>query len=242
MATERYNNIGKGGIVKEGIFVRFPEFVPASEDNYWKNPMHSKLMIVGESNYFKDNVDSVYKNPDEWYKGMDTLHLIPNEYIGKFKNHKSGHPLFDRLRDSMNVVSNDIHCDKIYEEAMYYNYFLRPATGGKTFRNFCKPLDREVAGTALCGIIELDKPNIVIFASKYAYDTFRNYVKEKIRTGDSKFSFVDYRNFFELTGEETVRIEFVNHPTSRFQKWYENVNSKLKFERLLKEYWIKENK
>lgn len=73
MAT-RYDNIGKGGIVKEGIFVRFPELIPASRDNYWNNPTHRKLLIVGESNYFEENVDSFFKDPEVWYRGGE----IPN--------------------------------------------------------------------------------------------------------------------------------------------------------------------
>jgi hypothetical protein len=34
MATDRYSNIGRNGVVKEGIFVRFPDLIPASTDNY----------------------------------------------------------------------------------------------------------------------------------------------------------------------------------------------------------------
>ncbi len=239
MAT-RYDNIGKGGIVKEGIFVRFPELIPASRDNYWNNPMHRKLMIVGESNYFEENVDSFFKDPEVWYRGEDTQHLIPENKKDLVKNWKADYLPFDRLRDSMNAVSNDLHhCGAIYEEAMYYNYFLRPAIGGETFRKFCKPIDCEVAGTALLGIIELDMPDIVIFASKYAYNEFRNYIKCKIGTCDCKYTVSDFKNYFELAGEVNVRIEFVYHPSSRFQKWDKNENSKQKFERLLREYWIK---
>ena len=56
MSTERYSNVGKGGIVKEGIFVRFPDLAPAGTDNYWNSKTHGKLIIVGESNYFEDDV------------------------------------------------------------------------------------------------------------------------------------------------------------------------------------------
>ena len=77
MESNRYSNIGKGGIVKEGIFNRFPDLIPAFSDNYWNNATHKRLMIVGESNYFDDNTDSVFKNPEEWYKGEDQQHLIP---------------------------------------------------------------------------------------------------------------------------------------------------------------------
>ena len=214
-----YSNIGKGGFVKEGIFNRFPFLVPATYgENYWNNPRHNKLMIIGESNYLQDYTDSVFKDPDVWYQGEITKPLIPKEKEKYFKNEKSGYAPFDRLCDSMKSVLKT-EFGTIYEEAVYYNYFLRPATGGRTFRHFCKPIDREIAGTALCGILEILKPDIVIFASKYAYDEFKNYIKS-----------TKYNN---------TRIECVYHPSSKFQKWESNPNSKQKFEELLRKYWIK---
>lgn len=219
MATNQYSNIGKDGIVKEGIFNRFPILEPVTlGDNYWKNPRHNKLMIIGESNYFPDNVNSVFKDPVAWYQGEITKPLIPKEMEDNVSNYKSGYPPFDRLRDSMKTVLKT-EFDHIFDEAIYYNYFLRPATGGRTFRSFCKPIDRKVAGTALCGILEIVKPDIVIFASKYAYDEFTKYIKS------SKYN--------------DTRIEFVYHPSSTFHQWEKDPNSKQKFERLLKEYWIK---
>ena len=69
MATDRYSNIGRNGVVKEGIFVRFPDLIPASTDNYSNSEFHKKLLIVGESNYFEDGLDSVFKSSQEWYSG-----------------------------------------------------------------------------------------------------------------------------------------------------------------------------
>lgn len=216
-----YSNIGKGGIVKEGIFNRFPVLIPATYgDNYWNNPRHNKLMIIGESNYLQDNADSVFKDPYAWYQGEITKPLIPKEKENDFKNEKSNYTPFDRLCDSMKTVLKT-EFGAIYEEAVYYNYFLRPATGGRTFRHFCKPIDREVAGTALCGILEILEPDIVIFVSKYAYDEFIKHI------GSTKYN--------------NTQIEFVYHPSSKFQKWESNPKSKQKFEELLRNYWIKKD-
>ena len=126
---------------------------------------------------------SVFKDPVAWYTGEDTQHLIPipetepKKYTMKVNNWKAGYTPFNNLCKSINNVSNDFHCSAVYEEAMFYNYFLRPATvrvirGKKnlSFKKDCTQLDREVAGTALCGIIELDRPDIVIFVSKYTFD------------------------------------------------------------------------
>lgn len=217
-----YSKIGKGGIVKEGIFERFPQLTPSSLPKNWGcSNSHNKLMIVMESNYFKDNVDSVFKDPEAWYTGTDTNHLIPQEIKNLVENDKAGYLPFDRLLKSMNQVLTEIQCEHIYDEALFYNYFLRPATGSNSFRRFCKPIDKEVAGVALCGILETNKPDIVIFASKFAYDEFSKYKKS-----------VGYV-------PNNIVIDFVYHPSDRFHKWNINPNSKQKFEKLLKDYWIK---
>lgn len=124
----------------------------------------------------------------------------------------------------MSEVAN-ILCKSVYEEAVFYNYFLRPATkranGEKGFKKDCEPLDRIVAGTALCGIIDIVIPDIVIFVSKYAFDEFMEYKKS-----------VGYNT--------NATIDYVCHPASFGPNgWSKSENGKQKFEKLLKEYWVK---
>ena len=213
-----YSNIGKGGIVKEGIFNRFPDLIPAGN---WDSDKHKKLLVIGESNYFDDNVDSVFKNPEAWYKGEDTLHLIPE---GKKTdvNNWIAYRSFDRLCKTIKEVLEGSTCEHIYDEAKFYNYFLRPATvrgRNKSFKKDCTPLDRDVAGSTLCEIIELDKPDIIIFVSKYAYLEFRNYIESK-----------EYKN--------NIPMDFVNHPAHPASWHNKNGNGMQKFKKLLSDYWI----
>ena len=185
MENNRYVNIGKGSIVEEGIFVRFPELIPASLDNYWNSKKHKKLLIVGESNC-------------------------------------NGYKSFDRLCKSMNEVLNETLCEHIHQEAMFYNYFLRPATVRKKNRPFkkdCSQLDRDIAGSALNGIIDLDHPDVVIFISKYAFLEFNKYMTSNRLSYD-------------------IPIDFINHPSIHFSWNHRNGNGKQKFEKLLREYWI----
>lgn len=228
-----YDSIGKGGIVKEGIFVRFPELKPARPNNWGNSNIHYKLLVVAESNYFDDvietNSKSVFKNPELWYQGdKQHLILIPDSKKNDVDNHKY-YKTFNKLCKSMNEVSNGLlNCGAIYEEAMFYNYFLRPATvhgRDKRFEKDCTPIDNEVAGTALCGIIEIDKPDIVIFASgEFAYRKFIEYIK----TVGCKINVPN------------IHIDYVNHPAHPARWWdYKTLNGKHKFERLLREYWIK---
>ena len=242
MATDKYSNIGKDGIVKEGIFNRFPILEPVTlGDNYWKNPRHNKLMIIAESNYLNDNVDSVFKNPVTWYQGEASIikQLLKDQEkkVSTWKYYGT----FSKLCKVMNEVANT-HCKSVYEEAVFYNYFLRPASVKGTDRSFkkdCEPLDRDVAGTALCGAIDILNPDIVIFASKYAYDEFKDYLGYSDNTN---IRFVSEYKYLELAKyNRKIRIDYVNHPAARgyYNNWYKSENGKQKFECLLKGYWLR---
>ena len=241
MATD-YSNIGKDGIVKEGIFNRFSILEPVTfGDNYWNNPRHNKLMIIAESNYLDDNVDSVFKDPEVWYQGKASIikQFLEDQKkkLSTWKYYKT----FSKLCKVMNEVANT-HCTSVYDEAVFYNYFLRPATvrgEDRSFEKDCEQLDRDVAGTALCGAIDLLNPDIVIFASKYAYDEFKDYLEYSDNTN---IRFVSDYKYLELAkyNNRKIRIDYVNHPAARGDNnWYRSENGKQKFERLLKEYWLR---
>lgn len=220
-----YNGIGKD-LIKGGIFERFPELIPKGGENYWQGE-HSKLLVVGESNYFEDDMESKsdFKVAEKWYHGIDCC-LIPKEMTKNVNNWKSGRG-FNNLFKSMKKVLeeegiNDFKADLI-NEITYYNYFLRPACVKKSNRGFekdCEPIDCEVSYSALCGIIEEIKPNIVIFVSKFSHGEFmESYIKEE-------------KHF------ENVVIDYVNHFAQAC--WYD-ANGQQKFENLLREHWVNKN-
>lgn len=222
--TDRYTEchcLNEYDIIKEGIFVRFPELIPAASKNYWNSKKHKRLLIIGECNYFDDNVDSVYKIPKVWYKGKNTQHLIPKEKKSDISNYKSNKTLY-RLCKTMNDVLGEPLCKHVYDEAMFYNYFLRPATlrkNDKSFKKDCTRMDRKVAGIALNRIIDIDHPDIIIFISKYAYMEYRKYMDKR------RIAYA-------------IPTYCINHPASHFSWYHRNGNGKQKFERLLRGYWI----
>ncbi|MDR0832667.1 MAG: hypothetical protein LBN93_00515 [Candidatus Symbiothrix sp.] len=216
-------------IVKEGVFERFPELVPVFGGNY-SSDKHKKLLLVGESNYFPDEWEdskSVFKNAELWYKG-ENCSLIPEEMQRNVSNWVGDYKLYINLFNSMKFVLDKCEItgykDYLLEEASYYNYFLRPARGikGKNgFQKDCKPIDSEVSYIALCSIIKEKNPDILIFASKYAWTNFDSYCKKHNQ---------------EFT---TTKIEWVNHPSVHFSWHHRYGNGKQKFEKLLLENWIK---
>jgi hypothetical protein len=220
------DKIGKE-IVSEGLFERFPELVPAVGDKYWSDN-HSKLLLIAESNYFSDEMEnkSVFKDAEKWYKEQNAP-LIPEEMKKNVCNWiGEGYRPFDNLFKSMKTVLNESNIeydDYLLKETAFYNYFLRPASkrnGNIGFKKDCKPIDKEVSGLALCGIIDKYSPDIVIFVSKYAWEEFTKYCQRENKTF-------------------TAKIEFVYHPSRHFSWNHRYGLGQQKFESLLKEYWIK---
>lgn len=229
-AYEQIHSISFGKeLISKGVFNRFRELEPAIGKNYGMNNLN-KLLVVAESNYFEDDLEtrSVFKDAEKWYSDENCL-LIPDEkkddvssWIGE------GYGIFDKIFKSMKIVLNEANIkydDYLLEEFSFYkNYFLRPASRkvkDLSFKKDCKPIDREIAGIALCGIIDIIKPDILIFTSKYAWEEFTKYCQNANRV-------------FENT-----EIHFVYHPSNHFSWNNKNGFGKPKFESLLREYWLR---
>lgn len=227
MMNDDLKKIGKGGIVEEGVFVRFPELVPAWGNHFWREDRaHKKMLLIGESNYF-DDADIPYSDflqPQEWYRNPDAK-LIP-EYrktdVGNWKTYKT----FTRVYDCMNRILDENHIEHEEDalcESAFYNYFLRPAHNTGRKKQFVpQPVDLDVAGEALTGIIRVLEPELIVFLSKLAYNSFLKYCSEK-----------------NIVWEGIV-IEQVNHPASwRFHNAEKSAcYGKVKLEGLLRKYWI----
>ena len=224
-----WTGIGKD-LIKEGVFERFPELIPAvGEPNYWKGE-HSKLLLVGESNYFEDKFESIsdFKEPNKWYFGGKDR-LIPPEkidFVNNWVGSRGHNNIFKSIKTVLDEEGIINYNSYLLQEAAYYNYFLRPASekdkNGKKnlgFEKNCKQIDCEVAYSALCGIIEVIKPDIVIFVSKFAWGKFEEYRK----MGNKQF--------------ENVSIDYVNHFS---RACWNDENGKKRFENLLREFcWVK---
>ncbi|HPW66442.1 MAG: hypothetical protein ACOX0M_05925 [Salinivirgaceae bacterium] len=228
--TEKFDNGFRSiesEIVSEGIFNRFPRMMPMVGSDYEKQP--AKILLVLESYYF-NNEDSEngseFKNIENWYKKKGAI-LIPKSSEKKVNMRedwicnptKGPFPNIYRSLSTLRGGSFESQCRSI----AIYNYFLRPAynnnKGSKGFgyNNYCTEYDRTVAYEAFCGIVNIMKPDIIVFLSKFSFTTFQKHNKS-------------FNN---------VIIEKVSHPSS---PWWNRDNGKhgrQKFENLLREYWVK---
>jgi len=220
---EKYNEI-INQIKEEGIFVRFQKLKPFEGTNWNIDKNHSKLLLIGESNYFEDELESTsnFKVAKDWYIG-DKSRLIPNEKEADVNNGGK----IEHLKGLKLTILKLLNKNPYYEIA-FYNYFLRPASikiiNGKRdlgFKKDYKDLDGEVAFVAFCEVLESLQPDIVIFASALAWEKMELFKKIN-----------NIKNFGDIV------IEKVSHPSS---PWWNNSNGAYGhqlFEDLLWKYWI----
>ena len=221
---EFYFGIGKE-IVKEGVFERFPELIPAVGNNYYrKDNIHGKMLLIGESNYFidKDIQESNFNDERKWYLASDAK-LIPDyrkKDVSNWIEYKTFNKVF-KIMDRMLAVTGAEYSGYLLQEASFYNYFLRPAYKKGSNKGFVPlSIDKEVSGMALSNIIARLSPNLIIFLSKKSYTEFEKFCK---------CNYIVYEN---------IIVEYVSHPASIWWNRNGGILGKSKFEQLLKDYWI----
>lgn len=216
-------------IIREGIFERFPELIPCVGMNYERTDgKHKKMLLVGESNYFDKSLESVsvFQEAERWYK-EDTDKLIPEEMRVAVSN-DIGYKTFNRVFDIAREVLNDNGVESVgdrLDETAFYNYYLRPALNpGPGVAKKIKPesIDKEVAGVALCGIIERLQPQLIVFFSKPAYDDFNWYI--------------EYNGL--KTKYDAIKIDRVSHPSSAWWNRNNGEKGRALLKKILKEYWL----
>jgi len=139
----------------------------------------TRILIIGESHYFKDT--TLHHDPKIWYSrsfpesldlrsGHRVRHQITRSIDNKFG--KETHIMHKNLNnelgkcyyfDRQNTTTNSP-----YNSIAYLNYFQRPAnkTGGSISP---KALDIEVSLETIKGVINIIKPEVVLFASVKAF-------------------------------------------------------------------------
>ena len=205
-----------------GIFERFPELIPAVGEHYYREDgLHKKLMLVAESNYLGvSDEKSVFRNAEVWYEGDDTTPLIPDEKKIDFKNWKYAYPPFRRAIDVANqvLIDNGIKSNGEQDEISFYNYFLRPADSDRKIRPL--GIDYRYSGVAMEGVIQKLEPDVIVFLSSNACNSFMKYMQENC-----------------ISHEDTVICSVV-HPSSMW--WWRNsgIYGHKKLYDILERNWI----
>ena len=184
------------------------------------SPKHKKILLLGES-FYLPNTTNIHHSVSGWYGGYYSamkdweLEWIDTNGLLNCSWESAGHMIYREL----NRCVEKIMCDHEYrgiDEVAFANYFQRPAEEeGASFRNFMRHEDRLVSSQVIAEVVEVIKPESIIFVSKFAADVGIKELKSKY---------------------DHVAIEYVCHPGTGGLYWNnkEYKHGKSRFLELLK--------
>ena len=202
-------------------YQRFKIMKPFIGENYFN--AKKKILVIAESHFFDHEPTSknpsvnpdINTGPSKWY-GSTLKVLDPSKY-DSINTRKivetSTHPVFKELEIILSM-SMEKYNNRSINNIAFMNGFQRPANKkGQSIKQLASEKDFKVGKETVSKVIEIIKPDLVLFISKYAW--------EKIGK--------------QLDKLENTQYEFINHPAS-IRYWHnaKYPNSKYKLLELLK--------
>ena len=197
-------------------YKKYPAMIPFVGENYYK--AKRKILIVAESHYLEGPSD-YNTGPTKWYSSTQEnlfhseVKCINTSEIVK----ESDHMVFRELENILNK-SIEMYNGRSINSIAYMNGFQRPSqTPGAPISLMASLKDFEEASKTIEKVIEILKPQLVIFISKYTWDK----VGKMISKGNLNIGTI---------------FNYVSHPASGGRYWNNKnyVNSKFKLIELLK--------
>ena len=202
----------------------FPAMLPfVGKDYVLAN--HSKLLIFGESFYFPKQ-STLHNEPSKWYSSrQESLESNEVEHINcrgllECDWGLRGHRIYRELNSCLAELDLPSP-DRPISHICFTNTFMRPARHRGTFKGCCVDRDIELSNEVVARVIKALDPDLVIFASKYAWDMVGGNVAKRF---------------------SGITFDFVYHP-ARHYWWNGRSNPKShehgrkKFLSLLKNKW-----
>lgn len=176
-------------------YSKIPEMKPYIGTNYWAT--EKKVLIIGESHFFnhEPSTENPKCNPGAqvWYSYNVEIPQEKLDCINTSESVKKGkHRFFINLKE---ILSEALQLDKqnVLEHICFMNAFQRPANHtGVGMEKLVQEQDCLVAIDTITEVINILKPNFVIFVSKLSW--------EKIGK--------------RITNVQDCRIDYTSHPNS----------------------------
>lgn len=197
----------------------FPALLPFVGQNYTSDS-HCRCLLVGESFYFPDD-STIHQNAEAWYEATQQ---DLNEYEISYMNCRGllecdwgspGHEIYREINRRLGDLPLEA-ADRPVAHIAFMNAFFRPAEiPGESFKFGCKALDFEIAAETMTKIITILEPDLVVFVSKWAWDTVGWKVAEAL---------------------PNIAFEFTSHPATPF--WWNRAgypHGRKKFDQILRD-------
>ena len=144
-----------------------PYMMPFVGDDY-ESSTHKKLLLVGESHYMPED-STVHHDVNAWYNGTPELTESEQDWCNTRGTREGKSGRFGKeINRCLNLVlpsgGNGWH------QVAFLNYFLRPADCATGIEELWKSyggesLDRELAIRNLISVLEILRPDLIIFLS-----------------------------------------------------------------------------
>lgn len=215
------------------FYQRFPMMIPFIGD-YYISDNHKKMLLVGESFYFPKN-SKIHLDAGKWYQASEKDLCVVEGENGEKEDEKEwincknllenkkwnkGHSMYINLNNSIKTTNLDFKARPI-DEVAFTNFFVRPAKKGKSIKEYEATsdieIDKQKANKVLESVLQILKPDVLIFVSKYAFEC----VDKNI-----------WGNF------ENMKVDFFSHPCSTCWNCYNSPRGKINFQVFLEKYFV----
>lgn len=190
------------------------EMLPYVGPNY----SQTKILLISESHYVPKNV--TVPSDDEWYNPENIDEILESVEWNTYTRdifekvfNKGSHPLFHNFKSALIEANSKINM----ENMAWYNFYQKPASNKVSIKP--TPLDQEVANRVFEHILKTIDPELIVFASKKAFDSIYSNLNWDERKGMFK-----YKNFIS-------EINVVPHANSAWwnrisSTYFDNLNNK----------------
>lgn len=199
-------------------FKNFPSMMPYIGNCYGANG-NQKILLIGESNYLPEN-SRINKNAEDWYQTTEQdlteeeVEWINCREILECDWKPNGHMIYRELNKNLELHFKNSGNERAMSNVAYMNGFQRPANAGDSIKNFLTQIDKDISSDVLNQVIEIIKPDLVLFVSKLAWDELRPMLKI----------------------DEKIKVDFTCHPTTGGRYWHkkEYKHGRKKFNKIIK--------
>lgn len=212
---------------KELLEINSLKWLPWVGDNYLSVQSSNKLLVIGESHYYKlDEKGSFEKHQDNGYTRVAIQKIAVEREYKTYKNRAA--KIFPNFH--LTIFGNDKFESKLlWENVCYYNFIQDPMN-----TNYGRPKKSDYAKgwKTFADVVNVLKPSICIFlgnsSTKYFPSSFDNVIT--ISNGLSDDGWVNNtasrKATIRLNNEQEVILKFIRHPSNHYS-WTE-WNSHLK--------------
>lgn len=188
----------------------YPAMLPFVGQEY-VSEQHKKVLVIGESHYLRDD-STAHHDAEAWYaSSQERLNETEIAYINTREviiSQEEKNKLPGKINQEIEAVGfGESKPGK--EHIAFMNAFQRPSLQGETIKKYETEKDVSVSTDVIRRVVDILKPDTVIFASKYAWEKFHTAVGER------------------------AKIEWVYHPTGGQARWWPKPEGKEKFAALL---------